>query len=165
MKDPRSKTTATKENALTPEERDRFLMGETPLVTRFSTLRPDGWAHTAPTWYWWTGTHFLHSLGPGRKHLRNLAENGKVTECIDIDQRPGGNAAGRAAAVVCFGEAEIVDDRDEIIEWSGKMLERYLGAELAAQYLQFSTAEIELGRRLVKVSPVKWLTWDYEKVD
>ncbi|HZV75596.1 MAG TPA: pyridoxamine 5'-phosphate oxidase family protein [Conexibacter sp.] len=164
MRDPRSKTTATAENALTPAERDAFLMGETPLVTRFSTIRPDGWAHTAPTWYWWTGTHFLHALGPGRRHLRNVAENPKVTECVDIDQRADGSG-GRAAAVVCFGEAEIVDDRDEIVAWSGKMLERYLGAELAAQYLQFAAAEIDHGRRLVKVTPVRWLTWDYAKVD
>jgi nitroimidazol reductase NimA-like FMN-containing flavoprotein (pyridoxamine 5'-phosphate oxidase superfamily) len=165
MKDPRSKTTATAENKLTPAERDEFLMGGDPMIARFTTIRPDGWAHTAPAWYWWTGEHFLHSIGPGRKHLRNLAENTKVTECVDLDERPGGNAAGRAAAVVCFGEAEIVEDRDEIIEWSGKMLDRYLGGEIAAKYLEFSTAEIEHGRRLVRVTPVRWLTWDYAKVD
>ena len=47
MKDPRSKTTATAENKLTAEERDEFLTGGDPLVTRFSTIRPDGSAHTA----------------------------------------------------------------------------------------------------------------------
>ena len=33
------------------------------------------------------------------------------------------------------------------------------------RYLEFSTAEIEHGRRLVRVTPVRWLTWDYAKVD
>ena len=44
-----SKSTATKENALTDEERDAYLARQ--LMGRMATQRPDGWAHVTPIWY------------------------------------------------------------------------------------------------------------------
>ena len=63
-------TTATKRNALTPEEREEFLSRK--LVGRLATLREDGWPHVTPIWYVWEGGRFLLSLGNSRKHLANM---------------------------------------------------------------------------------------------
>jgi nitroimidazol reductase NimA-like FMN-containing flavoprotein (pyridoxamine 5'-phosphate oxidase superfamily) len=69
--DPRSKSTATIENALTAEERDHFLSQR--LLSRLSTIRTDGWPHTTPGWFLWENGEFIHSLGPDRQHLRPSA--------------------------------------------------------------------------------------------
>jgi nitroimidazol reductase NimA-like FMN-containing flavoprotein (pyridoxamine 5'-phosphate oxidase superfamily) len=44
-------TTATKANALTPEERHEFLAEKR--VGRLGTNRGDGWSHVTPIWYVW----------------------------------------------------------------------------------------------------------------
>jgi nitroimidazol reductase NimA-like FMN-containing flavoprotein (pyridoxamine 5'-phosphate oxidase superfamily) len=161
--DPRSKSTATAENALTPEERDRFLLQR--LLSRFSTIRADGWPHTTPVWFLWENGEFIHSLGPDRQHLRNLQHNSKVTECVDVDNRLTDGLAAGACSVVCFGEAEIVDDVEESRGLLDRILMHYLGPEDAPKYLEPSLAEIPLGRRMVRVRPIRWLTWDFSKVD
>lgn len=162
MKDARSKSAATGENAMTADERDAFLAA--PRLTRLSTIRSDGWAHTAPAWFLWAEGKFIHSIGSGRKHLRNLATNEHVTECIDIDERLAGGLEARAAAVICFGRAEIVADHEENVYWNREILAKYLPPADAARYLEFSVAEIDEGRRIVKVTADRWLSWDYGKV-
>ena len=63
-----NRTTATKENALTEEERDAFL---TDLrIGRLATMREDGWPHVTPIWYVWEDGRFVLSLGKSRRHLR-----------------------------------------------------------------------------------------------
>jgi PPOX class probable F420-dependent enzyme len=162
MKDPRSKMTATPENAMTPAERDAFLSNV--LLTRVSTNRPDGWPHTAPAWFLWENGTFLHSFGPGRQHIRNMKRDPRITECIDIDERLFEGLAGRAAATVCFGEAEILNDPEEQRALMERILLKYLGPADAAKYLEPSLAEIPQGRVQVRVRPRRWITWDYAKV-
>ena len=61
-----SKTTATKENALSKSEIDERL-GATALA-RMATYRPDGMIHLTPIWYHWDGQCFQLTLGAGRIH-------------------------------------------------------------------------------------------------
>ena len=66
-----NRTTATKANALTTEERDEFL---TELrIGRLATQREDGWPHVTPIWYVWDEDRFVLTLGKSRLHLRNIA--------------------------------------------------------------------------------------------
>jgi nitroimidazol reductase NimA-like FMN-containing flavoprotein (pyridoxamine 5'-phosphate oxidase superfamily) len=161
MTQDRSTSTATARNAMTPDERDAFLAP--PRLTRLTTLRSDGWPHITPAWYLWRDGAFYHSIGAGRVHLRNLAANPKVTECVDIDERLGGALSGRAAAVVCFGLAEILEDHEENVRWNERILSHYLQPDDARRYLEMSVAEIPRGRRVVRVVPQRWMTWDYTK--
>lgn len=146
---------------MTKAERDAFLIA--PNVTRFSTIRPDGWAHTTPIYYAWENDRFLHSLGPGRRHLTNLASNSKVTECVDLDWRPTTGASSGAISVLCFGEATIIEDAATVAEVTQRILVKYLGEADGNGYFNHIQSEFGNGRVLVSVEPVTWLTWDYRK--
>ena len=80
-----NRTTATKENALTDEERDAFLAEKR--IGRLATQREDGWPHVTPIWYVWEDGRFLLTLGKSRRHLRNIAADPHVTLCVDDDPR------------------------------------------------------------------------------
>ena len=75
-----SKTTATKENALSKQEVDDRL-GATPLA-RMATYRPDGMIHLTPIWYHWNGEQFRLTLGAGRIHLKNLVRTYQQTNLM-----------------------------------------------------------------------------------
>jgi len=80
MPNPRSKSTATKENALTAAERDELLAVRQD--ARLGTNRDDGWWHITPIWYVWEDGCFRHTLGAGRRHLRNLRSDPHATICV-----------------------------------------------------------------------------------
>jgi hypothetical protein len=60
---PKSKSTATRENALTASERDALL--GVVQHARIGTNRGDGWWHITPIWYVWEDGRFRHTLGRG----------------------------------------------------------------------------------------------------
>jgi nitroimidazol reductase NimA-like FMN-containing flavoprotein (pyridoxamine 5'-phosphate oxidase superfamily) len=72
-----NRTTATKENALTIEERDEFL--SELRIGRLASQREDGWPHVTPIWYVWDDGRFVLSLGKSRRHLVNIARDPHVT--------------------------------------------------------------------------------------
>jgi PPOX class probable F420-dependent enzyme len=158
MPDLLSMTTATKRNALTPEERDEFL-GELR-IGRLASMREDGWPHVTPIWYVWDGDHFTLSLGKSRRHLKNIARDPHVTLCVDEDPRTT-DLTKSPRAVVCFGLAELVTDDDAVREATTKIEERYLPADVRGPELD------ELlwfeGRVGVVITPERWLAWDQGK--
>lgn len=149
-------TTATKRNALTPEEREEFLSRK--LVARMATMREDGWPHVTPIWYVWEDGRFNLSLGNSRKHLANLRRDPHVTMCVDIDPRVE-DPSTTPRSVVCFGLAELVTDEPRVREMTEKMELRYLGAVPP----EFEEALWFEGRTVVVIEPVRWLAWDQSK--
>ena len=153
-----NRTTATRENALTEEERGAFL---TELrIGRLATAREDGWAHVTPIWYVWEDDRFLLSLGKSRRHLRNIARDPHVTLCVDEDPRTT-DLTKSPRAVVCFGLATLVEEELAVREATEKMEQRYLPADVRGPELD------ELlwfeGRIGVEITPVRWLAWDQGK--
>lgn len=157
MPNPRSKSTATRENALTIGERDELL--QICQDARFGTNRGDGWWHITPIWYLWEQGCFRHTLGAGRRHLRNLQADAHATVCVDQDPRLAEGLQAGARAVVCFGVAELSTDQQLIRDVTERMLVRYLGPDATA-YLDPIMAE---GRTIVTITPEHWLSWDYNK--
>jgi PPOX class probable F420-dependent enzyme len=149
-------TTATKRNALTPEEREEFLSRK--LVARMATQRGDGWPHVTPIWYVWEGGRFLLSLGNSRRHLANLRRDSHVTMCVDIDPRVD-DPAKTPRSVVCFGLAELIEQGPLVREVTEKMEMRYLGAVPP----EFEEALWFEGRTVVVIEPQRWLAWDQSK--
>jgi PPOX class probable F420-dependent enzyme len=149
-------TTATKRNALSPEERDEFVARK--LVARMATQRADGWPHVTPIWYVWEGGRFLLSLGNSRRHLANLRRDPHVTMCVDIDPRVE-DPTKTPRAAVCFGLAELVTDEARVREVTEKMEMRYLGAVPP----EFEEALWFEGRTVVIIEPQRWLAWDQSK--
>lgn len=157
MPNPKSKSTATKENAMTQAEIDAFL--DKRQDGRIATNRGDGWWHLTPIWYLWEGGRFYHTLGAGRRHIRNLRKDPNVTLCVDEDTRLTEGLEAGARSVVCFATAELSNDEDFIREIHEKILIRYLGAG-ASEYVGPTMAE---GRTIATLTPQDWLTWDYLK--
>lgn len=154
---PKSKSTATKENSLTSAEVLEFL--EKRQDATMATNRGDGWWHLTPIWYLWDGERFVHTLGAGRRHLTNLHGDPHVTLCIDEDPRLDRGLEAGARSVVCFGLASLSTDPATIRQVTERILVRYLGAE-SDRYLEPIMAE---GRTIVIVEPQRWLTWDFTK--
>jgi len=149
-------TTATKRNALSPEERDEFVARK--LVARIATQRADGWPHVTPIWYLWEDGRFLLSLGNSRRHLANLRRDPHVTMCVDIDPRVE-DPTKTPRAAVCFGLAELVEEGPLVREVTEKMEMRYLGAVPP----EFEEALWFEGRTVVIIEPQRWLAWDQSK--
>jgi PPOX class probable F420-dependent enzyme len=153
-----SKTTATKENALSKQEIDERL-GATALA-RMATYRPDGMIHLTPIWYHWNGEVFRLTLGAGRIHLKNLAADKRVSILIDDDPRVEQGIGAGAWAIMCRGNAELSQDEGRIREVTHAVLGMALGKEDADSYTEPVMAE---GRTIVTITPQDWLTWDYNK--
>jgi nitroimidazol reductase NimA-like FMN-containing flavoprotein (pyridoxamine 5'-phosphate oxidase superfamily) len=152
-----NRTTATRENALTEEERDAFL---TELrVGRLASNRGDGWPHVTPIWYVWEKGRFLLSLGKSRRHLRNIAADPHVTLCIDEDPRTT-DLSKSPRSVVCFGLAKLVEEEGAVREGTRKVEERYLAGAEGPELEELLWFE---GRTLVEIEPVRWLAWDQGK--
>lgn len=154
---PKSKSTATKENALDSREVDEFL--NVRQDARMATNRGDGWWHLTPIWYLWDGTFFYHTLGSGRRHLQNLRKDPHVTLCVDEDARLQQGPDAGARSIVCFGVATLSTDDHVVENVTRSITERYLGAQ-GLKYLDALLAE---GRTIITVRPQRWLTWDYNK--
>jgi hypothetical protein len=107
----------------------------------------------------WRDGRFFHTLGAGRRHLRNLRRDPHVTLCVDQDPRLTEGLEAGARAVVCFATAELSTDESLIRDVTEQALVRYLGPEARA-YLDPIMAE---GRTIVTLTPQHWLTWDYNK--
>jgi PPOX class probable F420-dependent enzyme len=153
-----NRTTATKENALTPEERDAFLAELR--VARLATQREDGWPHVTPIWYVWDGDRFVLTLGKSRRHLANIARDPHVTLIVDEDPRMT-DLTKSPRAVVCYGLGRLVEDEARAREIGTKVEDRYLPADVRGPELD------ELlwfeGRVGVEITPERWLAWDQGK--
>ena len=152
-----NRTTATKENALTDEERDEFLTEKR--VGRLATNRDDGWAHVTPIWYVWEEGRFVLSLGKSRRHLRNIAADPHVTMCVDDDPRMT-DLTKAPRSVVCFGKATLVEDEQAVREATRKVEDRYLEGASGPELEEMLWFE---GRIVVEIKPVRWLAWDQGK--
>ena len=126
---------------------------------RLGSNRGDGWWHVTPIWYLWEDGRFFHTLGAGRRHLRNFRADAHATLCVDEDPRLTEGLDAGARSVVCFATAELSTDEELIRSVTGKILVRYLGPEAGA-YVDPIMAE---GRTIVTLTPSHWLTWDYTK--
>lgn len=149
-------TTATRENALTQDERDEFLTRK--LVARLATLREDGWPHLTAIWYVWEEGRFYLSLGNSRRHLRNMRRDPHVTICVDVDPRME-DLSKSPRSVVCFGLAELVERDEDVRTITEKLEMRYLGGVPP----EFHEALWFEGRTAVIITPVRWLAWDQGK--
>jgi PPOX class probable F420-dependent enzyme len=155
-----NKTTATKVNALTDDERDAFLAIKQDGY--MSTQREDGYPHLTPLWYLWDQGSFYFTLGASRRHLKNLRRDPHMSFCVDVDPRLTEGLAAGTQCVVAFGPGELIevaDDEAFVRDTTWRIMRRYVGEE-ATRYKEAIWVE---PRTIVRMTPEHWLTWDQRK--
>lgn len=96
-------------------------------TAKLATTRADGRPHLAPVWFLLEGDELVFNTGRSTVKGRTLARDPRVMVCVD-DERPP------FSYVLVQGRAELSEDLDDVRAWAGRIAERYMGADRAAEY-------------------------------
>jgi len=109
-----------------------------------TTVRPDGWQHSTPVWFYWDGTYVYFGSQEQTRKVRNLVANPHVALALPDTQD----------VIVVEGDAEFVDGSDV-----GRVMAGY--AQKYAQAMQAMGMDpgARQGFRLVRVTPRRVLAW------
>ncbi|HXS60720.1 MAG TPA: PPOX class F420-dependent oxidoreductase [Candidatus Sulfopaludibacter sp.] len=130
---------------MNPDEINRFLMKGT-FTGKLGTINKDGSSHITPIWYildennYITFTTYFKSV-----KAKNLIRDSRISICVD-DQTPP------FSFVLVNGSAKVFSQPEDLLRWTTKISERYMGKELSLEYGKRNAIEGEL---LVKVIPTK----------
>ncbi|AEM83771.1 PPOX class F420-dependent oxidoreductase [Streptomyces violaceusniger] len=111
---------------MTKDQWQKFLM-EGTRTAKLSTVRADGSPHIAPVWFLLDGDDLLFNTGQETVKGRNLARDGRVAICVDDDRPP-------FAFVTLRGQAELIDDLQQVRDWATRIAARYMGEDRAKEF-------------------------------
>ena len=120
-----------------------------PLVAVLATLNPDGSPQATPVWYRYDGETFYVTSRTGRKKVRNIKRDPRVTLVVE-DTADGGNP------LIVKGTAEVIEEGGE--EFTHTVCIRYEGK---AQGKASAESLISLAHRLgeprvkIRITPQK----------
>lgn len=124
------------------EERRRFML-EGTRTGKLATVRADLSPHVAPIWFVLDGDDVVFMTGARTTKGRNLRRDPRASLAVD-DERPP------FAFVRVDGDAHLSEDLDEMLTWSIRIAERYMGADLAERFGRRNAVSGEL---LVRIRP------------
>lgn len=109
-------------SSISEHELNAFL--SQPLIARLATVRADGRPHVAPVWYMWEdGTLYIETAYNSVKG-RNILRDPRCAVTIDVT---GGGM--RNKHVIIEGEAETIQEHEEVQSLARRIYVRYLGHE------------------------------------
>ncbi|HWE63560.1 MAG TPA: PPOX class F420-dependent oxidoreductase [Chloroflexota bacterium] len=126
------------------EEYTSFLM-EGTRTGKLATVRDDGRPHVVPIWFVLDGETVVFTTGESSVKGRNIARDPRVALCVDDQQPP-------FSFVLVEGTAETAPNPPEMLEWSIRIAERYMGPALAEQFGKRNAVDGEL---LVRLTPTR----------
>jgi PPOX class probable F420-dependent enzyme len=136
-------------DAMTQEEMEAFLAE--PRLAKVATLNQDGSAHLTPVWFEYVDGEFLTTVEAGTVKRFNLERDPRITLCVENDRPP-------YKAVILQGIARLsVEGEKEVLL---RQSIRYLGEEAGRAF--FDSVKEGAGR-LVRIKPVRTITWDRAK--
>ena len=122
-----------------------FLMRGT-YTAKLGTINKDGSPHITPIWFILDeNDHIIFTTHFKSLKAKNLVRNPKVSICVD-DQLPP------FSFVIVNGIAKIMTNSKDLLIWTTKIAERYMGKELSLDYGKRNAVEGEL---IIKVIPTK----------
>ena len=122
-----------------------FLMRGT-YTAKLGTINKDGSPHITPIWFILDeNDHMIFTTHFKSLKAKNLVRNPKVSICVD-DQVPP------FSFVIVNGIAKIMTNSKDLLIWTTKIAERYMGKELSLDYGKRNAVEGEL---IIKVIPTK----------
>jgi PPOX class probable F420-dependent enzyme len=124
------------------EERRRFMM-EGTRTGKLATVRRDASPHVAPIWFVLDGDDIVLMTGARTTKGRNIRRDPRVSLAVD-DERPP------FSYVRVDGTAEVSEDPDDMLAWSTRIADRYMGPELAEGFGRRNAVPGEL---LVRIRP------------
>ena len=127
------------------DEALQFIASRPARTAKLATVRADGRPHVSPIWIALDGDQILFNTGENTAKGKAIRRDPRVALCFD-DERPP------FSFVVYEGEAEIVDDPDQLLLWATEIARRYMGDQLAEQYGRRNAVPGEL---LVRVTPTR----------
>jgi len=140
---------------MTKEEREAFLAD---LHVGIISVEEEGRGPlTVPIWYSYEPGGEIGIITDRRSRKGRLLERaGRFTLCVQTETLPY-KYVSVEGSIVTVEKADVESD-------VRPMAERYLGAEIGAQYIEATRAEREAGETvLVRMKPTRWLTVDYAK--
>jgi PPOX class probable F420-dependent enzyme len=128
-------------DALTDEARAFLVLGTR--TGKLGTLMPSGWPHVIPIWFVLVGEEILFSTGRDTVKGRYIRRDGRVSLCVD-DERPP------YAYVHIRGRATAQENAPDLLQWTTRIAERYVGPDQAEAYGRRNAVPTEL---LVRIRP------------
>jgi PPOX class probable F420-dependent enzyme len=96
-----------------------------------------------PVWFLLDGEEIVFTTGKHSVKGHHLRRDDRIAICIDDEALP-------FAFVSVRGRARLVERADDLLDWTTRIAERYMGAELAEAYGRRNAVPEEL---LVRVTP------------
>ena len=130
----------------------RFLMHGT-FTGKLATVKKDGSPHVVPIWFVvengkgrGKAGNIILTTGDASVKANNIQHDGRVSICVD-DKKPP------FSFVTIHGTAKIIPYKQkEVLEWTTKIAERYVGKKNAKTYGEINGGE---GAVLVRIKPTK----------
>lgn len=135
---------------MSPEEMASFLSESN--IARVATINPHNSPHVTPVWYLWENNQLLITIAGDSVKARNIKQNKKVAVTIDSNAAPN-------KGVIIEGIALIEEKMDEEIRT--RICRKYVREDMLTEYLEYANANWQ--SILVRILPLKIISWDYSK--
>jgi len=142
---------------MTPQEVQAFLSAARTL--QVATISPDGTPHLVAMWYVMRdGKPAFWTYGRSQK-VQNLRRDPRIS-CM-VEEGDAGDY-GSLRGVSLKGTAEVVEDRDVVLQLGQDLASRYFGSVDDAT--RAGVAHSGAKRVVVIVTPTRVLSWDHRKL-
>ncbi len=140
---------------MTPAEVDEFLNGRHTM--NIATHAPDGSIHLVAMWYGFLdGAPAFETYAKSQKVL-NLRRNPNITALVE-----DGDDYDELRGVELVGTAEIIEDRDRLMEAARSVVQRYYGIDDPAA-LDGAAEALANKRVAIRINVDKVVSWDHRK--
>jgi len=128
----------------------RAFLSEGTRTGKVAVTRKDGSPHVTPLWFVLDGPDIVFNVDKNSMKGRILRRDPRVCMTVDLQEPP-------YAFVMVEGEATLSDDLEEMLPWSLRLGDRYMGPERGDEYGRRNAVE---GVLLVRVRMNKVVAFD-----
>jgi PPOX class probable F420-dependent enzyme len=129
---------------MSPQEALAFL-AEGGRTGKLGVTHADGAPHVVPVWFVVDGDEIVFTTGRSTVKGRALRRDPRVALCADDEGPP-------FSFVAVQGSAEAIEGASDMLEWTTRIAERYMGPERAGAFGRRNAAPEDL---LVRVRPTR----------
>lgn len=120
-----------------------------PLIADIVTLKKDGSPQITPVWYDFDGTYLYVSTTTDRAKSRNIKRDNRIALSV--------RNKGAHKVVLFDATADILDDKDHAAVH--RIAARYMPPDQVDGFV----SALEANRVIVRVKPIRSISWDFTK--